>query len=96
MKKKKKSNNEADEPCIVCGKEGEGLVTYHHLFTQKVYPEFAHHEWNRIPVCQKHHNEFHAKGTVHMAEKYLKVHLWLIKREWFYCETVKKWRRDGF
>lgn len=97
---KKKKNFEADEPCIVCRKEGKGMVTYHHLFTQKVYPEFSHFKWNQIPVCMDHHNldgqSFHSKGTVYMADNFPAVKKWLLDYGWFFCEFVKKYRRDGF
>lgn len=87
---------ESKEPCVVCNREGEGFVCSHHLFTRKVYPEFQHEEWNKIPVCQRCHNQFHNKGTSWMANKYLSVHLWLIRNDWFFCEYVNKWRREGF
>lgn len=91
-----KNNFEANCACVVCHKLGPGLVTYHHLFTRKVYPEFQKEKWNQIPVCQGCHNKFHNKGTNYMAEKFLTVHLWLVRHEWFFCDYVKKWRRDGF
>ena len=89
-------NYEAHEPCTVCRLEGEGMVCFHHLFTKRVYPEFAECIWNLIPVCKRHHNEFHDNGTTHMAEKYLPVHLWLLKNDWFFDDYVEKWRRRGF
>lgn len=87
---------QSDQPCTACGHALENEVCEHHLFTQKVYPEFALLFWNRIPVCLRHHNEFHAQGTSHMADKYVGVYNWLTVNEWFFCKTVKKWRRDGF
>lgn len=92
----KRKNFEANLPCIVCKQEGEGRVTFHHLFTQRVYPEFKNEEWNCIEVCQEHHNEFHNKGTVYMAQKYLPVYFWLIGHDWFFDDFLKKWRRVGF
>lgn len=89
-------NYQSDEPCVACGEAGESRVCYHHLFTRKVYPEFAGNDWNKIPVCQGHHNEFHSKGIVHMSEKYIEVMRWLYKNDWFFCEVVKKFRREGF
>lgn len=89
-------NFEAHEPCVCCKKEGDGMVTFHHLFTRKVYPEFTQEPWNMIPVCQKCHNEFHSKGTPFMSEKYPSVKDWLLKNDWFFCEFVRKYRREGF
>jgi hypothetical protein len=92
---------ESDEPCICCGLQGEGLVTYHHIFTRKVYPEFAEEKWNQIPVCRLHHGPgngvgFHDHGTAWMANKFPSVKKWLEEKGWFYCEYVKKYRRENF
>ena len=100
MSVQKPKTYESNEPCVCCGLEGEGLVTYHHLFTRKVYPEFAEFSWNKIPVCLNHHTKgvdnFHSKGTVHMAERFPSVKNWLISNNWFFCDFVKKYRRNGF
>lgn len=77
--------------CIVCGKQGEGLITWHHLMTRKARPDLVHAPSNLIPVDQSCHNMFHAKGTSYMAEKYPKVKSWLINRGWGYCELMQKW-----
>lgn len=86
----------SDKPCQACGLDQEDRVCYHHLFTRKVYPEFSELPWNQIPVCQIHHNEFHSKGTFHMANKYPNVKNWLENNGWFYDEFIKKYRREGF
>lgn len=31
-----------------------------------------------------------------MANTFPAVEKWLIDNDWFYCDVVKKWRRDGF
>lgn len=64
--------------------------------TRKVYPEFQFEQWNLIPVCQVCHNEFHSEGTAPMAEMYPPVKDWLLAHDWFYCDVVKKYRRQGF
>lgn len=89
-------NYEAHEPCVACLKEGEGMVTFHHIFTRKVYPEFAQEKWNMIPVCQLHHNLFHSKGNSFMANNYRSIETWMKRNGWFFDPTIKKWRRDGF
>jgi 5-methylcytosine-specific restriction endonuclease McrA len=77
--------------CIVCGKQGEGLVTFHHLHTRKARPDLINEPKNKIPVCQQDHNSFHAKGTDYMAEKYPKVKAWLINRGWEKDTFLGKW-----
>lgn len=96
-----KNNYEANEPCTACLKEGEGMVTYHHIFTRKVYPEFAEESWNKIPVCKDHHGPgsgkgFHDHGTQWMAENFPPIKKWLHSNGWFFCTIAKKWRREGF
>jgi 5-methylcytosine-specific restriction endonuclease McrA len=73
---------ELDEPCVVCGLSGEGMVTAHHIYTRKAYSMFAEYTWNKIPVCQKHHNEFHNYGNQDMARRYNTVKTWLDSHGW--------------
>ena len=73
--------------CVVCGLKSE----YHHLLTRGAYPEFEHEEWNKIPVCRRHHSMFHQHGRNHMAERFPEIKRWLIKQCWSYCETRKRW-----
>ena len=84
-----KSNYQTDLPCVVCGYGGQ--VCYHHLKTRKSggtdEPE------NMIPVCQKHHNEFHNKGTSHMADTYPMIKRWLLAAGWTNDNFFKKWIR---
>lgn len=89
-------NYESLYPCVCCGIEGEGVVTYHHIFTQKVYPEFKDEIWNQVSVCQKHHNMAHQKGHIFMADSFPGFKKWLDQNGWFLCPTVKKFRREGF
>lgn len=85
-------NYEANEPCIVTNMEGRVLVTYHHLLSRKAFREFAECKWNMIPVSQKVHNDFHNHGISYMASKYSSVKRWLIKNDWYICESNGKWR----
>ena len=72
----------------MCGRPGE----YHHLLTQKTYPELKDEVWNCLPVCRQHHSEAHPTGLTGMAEKYFKIKVWLKQHGWTYCEVKKKYR----
>lgn len=91
-----KDNYKSDEPCVACGHHQEDEQCYHHLFTRKVYPEFAKLKWNQISVCQSCHNLFHSRGIAYMAETFRSVNDWLHNNDWFLCPAIKKWRRVGF
>lgn len=82
---------ESQKPCVCCGRSGEGLVCFHHLYTRKTYPEFSQKEWNQIPVCQEHHNQFHSKGNDYMASTYPSVSRWLEENNWMRLDSLKKW-----
>lgn len=84
---------EADEPCAATGVMGVGIITYHHLYTRKSRPDLAEVGWNKIPVCRAAHNEFHNKGTSHMAKKYPSVKKWLETNNWQYDNFLNKWIR---
>jgi hypothetical protein len=78
-----KKNFEAHgHACIVCRKQGEGLVCWHHLLTRKARPDLVNEPRNKIPVCQNCHNVFHQKGTDHMAKTIPQVESWLTNRGW--------------
>ena len=83
---------EADKPCICCNKSGSGLVTYHHLLTQKARPDLKYEKAIMIPVCQQHHNMFHAKGLNYMEDNFPQVKEWLVSNNWYKCELTNKWR----
>jgi hypothetical protein len=84
-------NFESKEPCICCNKWAPGFVTYHHLKTRKAHPELEHEPKNMIPVCQAHHNQFHAKGISHMCEKYPRVKDWMQRNGWSYDTFLARW-----
>lgn len=92
---------ESDKPCICCGLEGEGMVTYHHEYAQKSFPEFKHSKWNLVSLCLKHHNMVHSNGTVTVSEKFPSLENWLIQNGWeiFISGTgaaqIKKWVHYG-
>lgn len=75
-------NNESSYPCVCCGLSERGMVCYHHLLTQKAHPGHALEKWNKISVCQKHHNEFHNMGITYMANKYSGVKIFLESHDW--------------
>lgn len=83
------------DPCICCGHDLENEVCYHHLYSRKAYPEHSEKPWNMIPVCLKHHNEFHDKNIPFMAVKYKNVMNWIVEREWYFCKITNKWRHEN-
>lgn len=86
-------NFQSNNPCIVCGLNKSGMVTFHHIYTQKAYPEYKCSTWNLLPVCKQHHNEIHNKGTNSFCEKYPQVKEWMIENGWVYI--MGKWIFDG-
>lgn len=89
-----KENYKSDKPCIVCNETGINKVCYHHLLTKKAHPELKSDERVLISVCQKHHSQFHNKGTSYMAETYPAIRNFLITHGWYYCQLSKKWRLE--
>ncbi len=85
----KKENYKSSEPCAVCGERRPNMVCYHHIKTRG--SGGSDHDSNLIPVCLKHHNEFHAYGNSKMLDKYLSAKLWFLRNGWEYCETSRKW-----
>jgi len=77
--------------CVVCGRQGEGLVTFDHILTQKAHPEYKYEPNNLMPVCLVHHNEKGAKGVSWMANKYPQYKKWLSRRSWEFCELKQTW-----
>lgn len=84
-------NFESNLPCVCCGKNGKGQVTFHHLKTRKSYSDFVYKEWNLLPLCQYHHNEAHQKGLNYMASNYTGVKRFLILNEWEFDNYSNKW-----
>ena len=75
-------NYQTELACIVCGWRVAGMVTYHHVYTRKAYPEYSASEFNLMPLCAWHHNETHSIGTVSFSKKYSSVNDWLISKGW--------------
>jgi hypothetical protein len=75
-------NYQTELACIVCGWRVGGMVTYHHVYTRKAYPEYLTSEFNLMPLCAWHHNETHSIGTVSFSKKYSSVNDWLISKGW--------------
>jgi hypothetical protein len=75
-------NYQSNKPCIVCGVNQAGMVTYHHVYTRKAYPNNSEDEWNLMSLCSWHHVETHKIGTVSFSKKYAQVNNWLIKNGW--------------
>ena len=85
-------NYESLEACTICGKNGDGLVTYHHLKSRGAGG--SDEENNLMSLCQAHHNEIHQKGLIHFEEKYKTVRKWLQNHSWVFCSTRLKWICD--
>jgi hypothetical protein len=84
------SNFLSNEPCVVCGLNVHGMVTYHHLYTQKAHPELKREKWNLISCCGSHHTPlFHTKPLSEVANKYPQVRQWLIDNEWDLIDSPK-------
>lgn len=75
-------NYQSNKACIVCGLNQTGMVTYHHVYTRKAYPNNSEDEWNLMSLCAFHHLESHKIGTVSFSKKYAQVNNWLIKNGW--------------
>jgi 5-methylcytosine-specific restriction endonuclease McrA len=75
-------NYEAGQACTVCGLSADGMVTFHHVYTRKAYPEHSEKEFNLMPLCAWHHVETHKIGTVSFSKKYSVVNDWLITHGW--------------
>jgi hypothetical protein len=87
---------ETNQPCIVCGMEGQGMVTFHHIKTRKAYPHLENKSWNKIPACAWCHVPgFHQKGLSYMAKTFHQVRFWLEKNGWYYEKKIGKWFHDG-
>lgn len=78
------------QKCLCCNTIGQGLVTYHHEYKQKTYPEYKHEKWNLIPLCRKHHDMTHDRGAVYMSEKFIEYRETLIRKGWELVEFPKK------
>jgi hypothetical protein len=85
-------NYKSSKPCVCCKLNTDNMICFHHLLTRKTYPEHENKDWNKISVCQKHHNEFHNKGISYMAEKYVDVLSWLLFNNWY--KDNFKWRHN--
>lgn len=72
----------SDMPCVCCGRQDENSVCFHHIATRKAFPEHSEAHWNKISVCQAHHNEFHSYGTAKMSRLYRSVEAWLFVNGW--------------
>jgi hypothetical protein len=84
-------NFKASEPCAACGLDGDNMVCYHHIYTQKAYPEFKFEKFNLVPMCQKHHNEIHSSSLRTMAVKYPGIKDFLVNNGYEFNEFLGKW-----
>lgn len=75
-------NFKSTRPCVICGESRDGMVTLHHIYSQKAFPEFKNSNWNLISYCSKHHNEAHSRGDATMYESYHSVRDWMTKNNW--------------
>ena len=79
------------EPCVCCGWFGDNMTCYHHIYTRKAYPEFSQMSWNKISLCQDHHNLFHLKGNDYMVNSFPEVKEWFSRNNWVFVPAIKKW-----
>lgn len=84
-------NFEAHMPCCACGKSGEGMVTFHHVYSQKAYPEFKLSKFNLMPLCKYHHTMIHTKSMTYVADNYPGVLDFLKRNEWEFLPDFRKW-----
>lgn len=85
---------EAFEPCCGCGLEGEGMVTFHHIYTRKAYPEHSETPWNMMPVCLICHNKIHGNTLSEFAKNRKSAKDWLENNGWEFDMFYEKWRHD--
>lgn len=84
-------NFQSPYPCICCDLEGEGLVTYHHEYAQKSWPEHKYKVWNLVSLCKIHHDMCHNNGTIPVSEKFPSLEKWLIDHGWEVCPLMERW-----
>ena len=87
--KSEKGNFQASEPCIASG-DFYSQRCYHHIYTQKAFPQFRFKTWNLMPLTLVRHNEVHQIGLRLFAEKYPSVKRWLVANGWVF--EFGKWR----
>jgi hypothetical protein len=75
-------NYKSDQPCIVCGESRDGYVTFHHIYSQKVFSEYKNSRWNLAPLCAIHHLETHNIGEISFMNKYQQVKDWMELNGW--------------
>lgn len=75
--------------CLCCDTSNQR--TWHHLKSQKAYPEFKNNSWNLMPLCLSHHNLIHSKGLNYMAENFPIIRHWLLSYGWEFDENINKW-----
>ena len=66
-------------PCAACGARGPSHA--HHLTTRGAGGNDT--EDNLMPLCFRHHAEFHTKGASYMVQIYRAVSMWLIDHRRF-------------
>jgi|688.fasta_scaffold384876_4 hypothetical protein len=72
----------ADRPCVICNESRDNYVTYHHVYTQKSFPEYKDKAWNKCPVCQNCHNKIHNYGNITASKKFTGYSDWLRDNGW--------------
>lgn len=90
-----KENFSTSEPCLACGAMTENGNTFHHIKTQKAYPEYVKEIWNLMPLCLRHHKMVHDIGLTSFARMNPGVMKWLYQKKWTYDNFLKKWRNDN-
>jgi hypothetical protein len=75
------------EGCVCCGVKP---VELHHLHTRKAHGGHAHIPENVLPVCRRHHREFHDRGISRVVADYGLADR-LIKMGFEYLDYSSQW-----
>jgi 5-methylcytosine-specific restriction endonuclease McrA len=71
------------------------MVTFHHIYTRKAYPELSETPWNMMPVCLICHNKIHGNGLVEFCKNWKNAESWLISNNWYFDNFFEKWRHEN-
>lgn len=85
-------NYKTDAPCIVCFKEEENSVCFHHVKTRK--SGGTDDAWNLMPLCFYCHEEVHKKGLSLFSALYSQVAKWLTGNGWSWDPHYNKWSHE--
>lgn len=84
-------NYQSNSPCIICGLNQSGMVTFHHIKTRKSGGTDESH--NLMSLCLWHHNEIHSSGLASFSKKYHQAKNFLISNGWEF--SMGRWFWSG-